>query len=153
MIRNPSQTRPVTQQGFALVITLVFLTVMTLIGLSAAQNSALSEKVTSNFQLRDRALKTATGGAAEVAECIQAAVKSVPPSDPITACNSLADSNWQLTVAPTASQPLVTFQVTGNERNPSGAVLASASITVDIGDATHPSVDSRGKILRWQQSN
>ena len=145
MIRNPSQTRPVTQQGFALVITLVFLTVMTLIGLSAAQNSALSEKITSNFQLKDRALRIATRGAAVVAECARTT------SDLVAGCNSLSDSfgDWQLTSPPAVSLPVVTFEITGNARDPSGAVLASASIPFSMSD----DASTPRPFLRWQQSN
>ena len=145
MTRDPSPKRPLHQQGFALVITLVFLTVMTLIGLSAAQNSALSEKITSNFQLKDRALRIATRGAAVVAEC----ARTTPSL--VTGCNSLSDpfGDWQLTSPPAVSSPVVTFEVTGNARDPSGAVLASASITFAMSNGAL----TPRPFLRLQQSN
>lgn len=53
-----SQTQP-KQQGATLIVALIFLVVMTLLGIAAAQNSSLEERMAGNTRNRDLAFQAA----------------------------------------------------------------------------------------------
>lgn len=55
----PTRQTPSRQQGATLIVALIFLVVMTLLGIAAAQNSSLEERMAGNTRSRDLAFQAA----------------------------------------------------------------------------------------------
>lgn len=56
---SPTRQTPPRQQGATLIVALIFLVVMTMLGIAAAQNSSLEERMAGNTRSRDLAFQAA----------------------------------------------------------------------------------------------
>lgn len=57
--RKPRLVPPARQRGMALIVALIFLLLLTLIGLNSMQNSTLQEKMSSSVQFRNQSFQLA----------------------------------------------------------------------------------------------
>ncbi|MHB8405180.1 MAG: pilus assembly PilX family protein [Gammaproteobacteria bacterium] len=66
----PANFRHSTQRGFVLIVALVLLLVLTILGLAAAQSTALQERMAGNTRNRDMAFQAAEAGLRAAESCL-----------------------------------------------------------------------------------
>ena len=80
------------QRGMALLVSLVFLLLLTLIGLSSMQSATLQEKMTSSVMLRNQSFQQAEAALRMGENAVQAASYSLPVCSGATECAPPAES-------------------------------------------------------------
>lgn len=99
---------PVRQQGMVLLVSLVFLLLLTLLGISSMQNATLQEKMAGSVTFRNQSFQTAEAilrsGESSIqvtgfslAKCTSAATCAPPPESTVVAAagiNSSSGVNW-----------------------------------------------------------
>ena len=102
---NPSFASPPAQRGMALIVALVFLLLLTLLGLGSMQNATLQEKMSSSvqfrnqsFQLAEAALRVGEGEVAKPADktvlCANTAACAPPDGSQVTAPGNSGNVTW-----------------------------------------------------------
>jgi type IV pilus assembly protein PilX len=89
MNRTPIKNR---QRGMALLVSLVFLLLLTLIGLSSMQSATLQEKMTSSVMLRNQSFQAAEAALRIGESAVQADAYSLPVCTTATQCAPPAES-------------------------------------------------------------
>lgn len=97
MNRRPLQPagKPATQSGVALVICLIFLLVLTLLGITAMRTTGLEERMAGNARNGEIAFQAAEAGLREGEEWVMAINLYNPP----TPCSSAPCQLWQADAA------------------------------------------------------
>ncbi|SEP17231.1 PilX N-terminal domain-containing pilus assembly protein [Pseudomonas sp. NFACC39-1] len=80
------------QRGMALLVSLVFLLLITLIGLSSMQSATLQEKMTSSVMLRNQSFQVAEAALRVGESAVQAEAYSLPVCTTATQCAPPAES-------------------------------------------------------------
>ncbi|WP_260962941.1 pilus assembly PilX family protein [Pseudomonas citri] len=80
------------QRGMALLVSLVFLLLLTLIGLSSMQSATLQEKMTSSVMLRNQSFQLAEAALRMGENAVQAENYSLPVCSGTTECAPPAES-------------------------------------------------------------
>lgn len=80
------------QRGMALLVSLVFLLLLTLIGLSSMQSATLQEKMTSSVMLRNQSFQLAEAALRVGESAVQAEAYSLPVCTTATQCAPPAES-------------------------------------------------------------
>lgn len=80
------------QRGMALLVSLVFLLLLTLIGLSSMQSATLQEKMTSSVMLRNQSFQVAEAALRLGESAVQAESYSLPVCTTVTQCAPPAES-------------------------------------------------------------
>ncbi|MBC3349294.1 MULTISPECIES: PilX N-terminal domain-containing pilus assembly protein [Pseudomonas] len=80
------------QRGMALLVSLVFLLLLTLIGLSSMQSATLQEKMTSSVMLRNQSFQVAEAALRVGESAVQAEAYSLPVCTTATQCAPPAES-------------------------------------------------------------
>lgn len=90
------------QPGIALPVTLIFLIVMTMIGVTAIRNVTLEEKMSGNLRSRQLAFEAAEQGLRYCEALVQAKPQADPASFPLLAAGPVTDdsqhekNHWEL---------------------------------------------------------
>ncbi|MEN2397900.1 pilus assembly PilX family protein [Pseudomonas halotolerans] len=85
------------QRGMALLVSLVFLLLLTLIGLSSMQSATLQEKMTSSVMLRNQSFQVAEAVLRVGESAVQAEAYSLPVCTTATQCAPPAESATRTT--------------------------------------------------------
>ena len=107
---------PVTshrQRGMALLVSLVFLLLLTLIGISSMQNATLQEKMASSVTLRNQSFQNAEAALRMGESAVQVSTYTLPICSGTTQCAPPAESS-SLTGAGFNSTSGVTWIAAGN---------------------------------------
>ncbi|HRE31152.1 MAG TPA: PilX N-terminal domain-containing pilus assembly protein, partial [Candidatus Berkiella sp.] len=80
------------QKGMVLIVGLIFLLILTMIGVSAMNSTALSEKLTQNLRDSTTAFEASEASLAEGESWLTA--QTTPPV-PVSTCSSSPCSVWQ----------------------------------------------------------
>lgn len=84
---------PHTQRGMALLVSLVFLLLLTLIGLSSMQNATLQEKMAASVTLRNQSFQGAESALRVGESAVQLETYSLPVCSGTTQCAPPAESS------------------------------------------------------------
>jgi type IV pilus assembly protein PilX len=142
MHRYPSVTSlPGHQRGMALIVSLIFLLLMTLIGISSMQNASLQEKMAGgvkfrneSFQVAEAALRAGENAVAvstfTLAACTTVAACAPPPdSTAMTGAGSGSNVTW---VAVTGTQGFYGVQNIGTTLAPINAPTGCTSASTTL---------------------
>ncbi|MEO8642006.1 PilX N-terminal domain-containing pilus assembly protein [Pseudomonas sp.] len=88
-----SVTAPHAQRGMALLVSLVFLLLLTLIGLSSMQNATLQEKMAASVTLRNQSFQGAESVLRVGESAVQLETYSLPVCSGTTQCAPPAESS------------------------------------------------------------
>ncbi|WP_415759080.1 pilus assembly PilX family protein [Pseudomonas sp. LT1P18] len=88
-----SSVTPHTQRGMALLVSLVFLLLLTLIGLSSMQNATLQEKMAASVTLRNQSFQGAESALRVGESAVQLETFSLPVCSGTTRCAPPAESS------------------------------------------------------------
>ncbi len=155
-MRTISVISPDTQKGAILVIVLVLLLVMTLIGVSAMQNTALEEQMAGNFADRNMAFQASESGLRDASEWIQGFLTkpdaTANGSSDIWSAGSIAadpaDSQFDW-----ASKGINYGDKTNNSANEFSTHYAAPSFVVEetafIPDGLDPEARARGQGINY----
>ncbi|VVQ35918.1 hypothetical protein PS943_04530 [Pseudomonas fluorescens] len=88
-----SPVTPYTQRGMALLVSLVFLLLLTLIGLSSMQNATLQEKMAASVTLRNQSFQGAESALRVGESAVQLETYSLPVCSGTTQCAPPAESS------------------------------------------------------------
>jgi type IV pilus assembly protein PilX len=88
-----SPVPPYTQRGMALLVSLVFLLLLTLIGLSSMQNATLQEKMAASVTLRNQSFQGAESALRVGESAVQLETYSLPVCSGTTQCAPPAESS------------------------------------------------------------
>ncbi|WP_223431647.1 PilX N-terminal domain-containing pilus assembly protein [Pseudomonas sp. GL-B-26] len=88
-----SPVTPHTQRGMALLVSLVFLLLLTLIGLSSMQNATLQEKMAASVTLRNQSFQGAESALRVGESAVQLETYSLPVCSGTTQCAPPAESS------------------------------------------------------------
>jgi len=88
-----SPVPPHTQRGMALLVSLVFLLLLTLIGLSSMQNATLQEKMAASVTLRNQSFQGAESALRVGESAVQLDTFSLPVCSGTTQCAPPAESS------------------------------------------------------------
>lgn len=108
-----SPATPHSQRGMALLVSLVFLLVLTLIGLSSMQNATLQEKMAGSVTLRNQSFQIAEAALRIGESAVQLDTYSLPVCSGATQCAPPAESSL-ITAAGFNSTSGVTWIAAGN---------------------------------------
>lgn len=110
---NFSSVTSHTQRGMALLVSLVFLLLLTLIGISSMQNATLQEKMASSVTLRNQSFQIAEAALRIGESAVQLSTYSLPVCSGTTQCAPPAESS-SITVAGVNSTSGVTWIAAAN---------------------------------------
>ena len=88
-----SPVTPPAQRGMALLVSLVFLLLLTLIGLSSMQNATLQEKMAASVTLRNQSFQGAESALRVGESAVQMETYSLPVCSGTTQCAPPAESS------------------------------------------------------------
>ena len=88
-----SPVTPPAQRGMALLVSLVFLLLLTLIGLSSMQNATLQEKMAASVTLRNQSFQGAESALRVGESAVQLETYSLPVCSGTTQCAPPAESS------------------------------------------------------------
>ena len=88
-----SPVTPHAQRGMALLVSLVFLLLLTLIGLSSMQNATLQEKMAASVTLRNQSFQGAESALRVGESAVQLETYSLPVCSGTTQCSPPAESS------------------------------------------------------------
>ncbi len=101
------------QRGMALLVSLVFLLLLTLIGLSSMQSATLQEKMTSSVMLRNQSFQLAEAALRVGESAVQAETYSLPVCTTATQCAPPAESATLTTAGRNSSSGVTWIAVPG----------------------------------------
>lgn len=110
---NRSTATPHSQRGMALLVSLVFLLLLTLIGISSMQNATLQEKMASSVTLRNQSFQIAEAALRIGESAVQLDTYSLPVCSGTSQCAPPAESS-SVTTAGFNSTSGVTWIAAGN---------------------------------------
>lgn len=110
---NASPVNAHAQRGMALLVTLVFLLLLTLIGLSSMQNATLQEKMTTSVTLRNQSFQIAEAALRIGESAVQLSTYALAVCSSTTQCAPPAESA-SLTAGGFNSTSGVTWIAAGN---------------------------------------
>ncbi|MGF6490237.1 pilus assembly PilX family protein [Pseudomonas frederiksbergensis] len=108
-----SPMTPHSQRGMALLVSLVFLLLLTLIGISSMQNAILQEKMAGSVTLRNQSFQAAEAALRVGESAVQLDTYSLPVCSGTTQCAPPAESSI-VTAAGFNSTSGVTWITSGN---------------------------------------
>lgn len=82
-----------SQQGMSLLVSLIFLLLLTLIGISSMQNATLQEKMTTSVRLRNQSFQVAEAALRAGETAVQASTFTLAICSPGVACAPPAQSS------------------------------------------------------------
>lgn len=104
---------PHSQRGMALLVSLVFLLLLTLIGISSMQNATLQEKMAGSVTLRNQSFQAAEAALRVGESAVQLETYSLPVCTSVTQCAPPAEASL-VTAAGFYSSSGVTWIASGN---------------------------------------
>jgi type IV pilus assembly protein PilX len=108
-----SSKSPHAQRGMALLVSLVFLLLLTLIGISSMQNATLQEKMASSVTLRNQSFQIAEAALRIGESAVQLSTYTLPVCSGTTQCAPPAESSTLVAAGLNATSG-VTWIAAGN---------------------------------------